>query len=493
MKIDALMSSSGVGFGTSGARGTVEAMTNPVCYAYTLGFLQAMRAQDVINAGDPVYLAGDLRPSTTRILAAVARAIADSGYRTLYVGRLPSPAVAYLAMQQRAASIMVTGSHIPDDRNGIKFNRPDGEILKADEALIREQPVTLPEPFPDIDEAALPPADAGAAARYLQRYSACSSANCVRGLHVGVYQHSGVARDLLVDVLESLGAEVTPLARSEVFIPVDTEAIRPEDVRLGRQWAAEHDFDAIVSTDGDGDRPLIADEHGEWLRGDVVGVLCARFLGVDVVVTPVSSNSVVEACGWFGAVYRTRIGSPYVIERMNQALADTAGCVAGYEANGGFLLASDITLNGSSLSALPTRDAILPILAVLAAARKQGCSLSELVATLPGRYTASDRMKDFPTEMARRKIAELSASPAAIEALFGGLCGRVERVDQTDGLRITFENEEVIHLRPSGNAPELRCYNEAASVERAGQLTAACVAKLSAWRLHGRRTLPAHG
>ena len=139
MKIDDLMTSSGVGFGTSGARGTVEAMTNPVCYAYTQAFLQAMQAQSAISSGDAVYLSGDLRPSTGRILAAVTRAVSDSGYRPVYVGRLPSPAVAFVAMQQRAASIMVTGSHIPDDRNGIKFNRPDGEILKPDEALIREQ------------------------------------------------------------------------------------------------------------------------------------------------------------------------------------------------------------------------------------------------------------------------------------------------------------------------------------------------------------------
>ncbi len=161
---------------------------------------------------------------------------------------------------------------------------------------------------------------------------------------MGVYQHSGVARDLLVRVLEGLGAEVTPLARSETFIPVDTEAIRAEDIELGRQWAAEQSFDAIVSTDGDADRPLIADERGEWLRGDVVGPLCAHFLAIDTLVTPVSSNTVVEACGWFRSVYRTRIGSPYVIEEMEQELAAGQGSVAGYEANGGFLLASDISL-----------------------------------------------------------------------------------------------------------------------------------------------------
>ncbi len=482
MKIDELMTSSGVGFGTSGARGTVEAMTDPVCYAYTQAFLQAMQAQSAINTGDAVYLSGDLRPSTGRILAAVARAVSDSGYRPVYVGRLPTPAVAYVAMQQHAASIMVTGSHIPDDRNGIKFNRPDGEILKPDEALIRGQPVELPEPFPDIDTADLPPVDETAAQSYLNRYIDFFRSSCLKGMRVGVYQHSGVARDLLVQVLEALGAEVTPLARSEVFIPVDTEAIRAEDIELGSRWAAEQGFDTVVSTDGDADRPLIADERGDWLRGDVVGVLCAHFLGIDTVVTPVSSNTVVEACGWFSSVYRTRIGSPYVIEKMDQELAADQGSVAGYEANGGFLLASDVSVNGRILTALPTRDALLPILAVLVGARQQGCPVSGLVEALPRRYTASDRLKNFPTEISRQKIAGLAMSETALAAMFGPLCGPVHAVDHTDGLRITFENNEIIHLRPSGNAPELRCYNEAADPQRAKALNHECLALLAGWR-----------
>ena len=480
--ISELMKRSGVSFGTSGARGTVEAMTPTVCYAYTRAFIQAMELDGALTQGSDILLAGDLRPSTPRILAAVAKAVEDAGFKAIYTGRLPSPAVAFYAIQHHSASIMVTGSHIPDDRNGIKFNRPDGEILKRDEVLIREQTVTLPDPFPEIDENDLPPPDPAAENAYLARYREFFDPDCLGGMRVGVYQHSGVARDLLVVILEALGAEVTALARSEIFIPVDTEAIREEDVALGRQWATEQGFDAILSTDGDADRPLIADEQGEWLRGDVVGVLCAHFLGIQTVVTPVSSNSVVEACGWFDTVYRTRIGSPYVIEQMNQALVAGTPPVAGYEANGGFLLASDILLEGKALLALPTRDAVLPMLAILASAHQRGCPVSQLVAALPPRYTASDRLKNFPTELSRQKIEVLAESNEAVEVLFGDLCGVVQKTDQTDGLRITFENGEIIHLRPSGNAPELRCYNEAASQERVQMLNQACMKKLAEWQ-----------
>ncbi len=482
MKINDLMASSGVGFGTSGARGAVEAMTSPVCYAYTRAFLQAMSDQDRIQPGDKVYLAGDLRPSTGQILAACIRAVIDNGQLPVYVGRLPSPAVVCYAMFNRAASIMVTGSHIPDDRNGIKFNRPDGEILKSDEEAIRVQSVELPSPFPTISEQDLPAIDDRAGQFYIQRFTSFFEADCLKGMRVGIYQHSGVARDLLVEIVEALGADATPLARSDIFIPVDTEAIRKEDIKLGQQWATEQGFDAIVSTDGDADRPLIADQTGQWLRGDIVGVLCARYLGIEQLVTPVSSNTAVDACGWFDNVYRTRIGSPFVIEQMNQALVENKGNVAGYEANGGFLLASDISLNERTMTALPTRDAVLPILSILTSAREQRCPVSQLVAALPDRYTASDRLKAFPTETSREKLAELAESTAAIESMFGGLCGKVSSIDQTDGLRITFENDEIIHLRPSGNAPELRCYNEAASHERAQVLNKICLECLAGWR-----------
>ena len=91
-----------------------------------------------------------------------------------------------------------------------------------------------------------------------------------------------------MDLFQGLGAEVVALGWSDTFIPVDTEAIRDEDVVLAKEWSAEYGFDAILSTDGDSDRPLISDENGEWLRGDIAGILAAGYLKEDSVNTPVS-------------------------------------------------------------------------------------------------------------------------------------------------------------------------------------------------------------
>lgn len=473
-----LMRSSEVAFGTSGARGLVTAMTDRVCYGYTSGFLQLLIEDRAWTGGGRVALAGDLRPSTPRILAACAQAVRDLGGEPVICGFVPTPALAYWAFGEGVPSVMVTGSHIPDDRNGIKFYRPDSEILKDDESGIVRQAVEFDrcswsEGGMLLDPPVLPaPIDVGHA--YASRYVEAFGRHALEGLKLGIYQHSAVGRELLVQILSALGAEVLPLGRSETFIPVDTEAVRAEDIALARTWAREHKLDAIVSTDGDSDRPLLADQTGEWLRGDVLGVLCARALGANSVVTPISSNTLVEKCSAFSKVHRTRIGSPHVIAAMNASLAAGEGVVCGFEANGGFLLASDVGRDRRVLTALPTRDAVLPVVAVLNAAKPGG--LRDLLVAMPPRCTFSDRLPDFATE---RRDALMSwllgererAPDAFLEVEFAPIAGAdLVGVNLIDGVRMTFANERIIHLRGSGNAPELRCYTEAESADVASAI-----------------------
>lgn len=478
VRVADLMDQSGVKFGTSGARGLADSITDRIAFAYTQAFLTHLQQRFGQPQRKAVVLGGDLRPSTPRIMGACAAACQTNGWEVIWAGEVPSPAVALHGLLLSIPSIMVTGSHIPDDRNGIKFNRADGEIDKHDEAGIREIRLDLDErrfnQEGEVVEKAPPfKVEAKVARLYSQRFVDFFGTEALQGRRVGVYQHSTVGRDLLTEVLTQLGAAVTPLGRSDVFIPVDTEAVRAEDVELARQWSKHGQFDSIVSADGDCDRPLVADETGTWLRGDIVGVLCARFLGANAVATPISCNTVVERCSAFAKVVRTRIGSPYVIEQM-QSLSD-AGYqkVVGYEANGGFLQHDSLEYQGRRLSPLPTRDALLPIIALLIQARDT--TLSRLAESLPQRFTASDRLQAFATDRSRLLIERLSTRDngrhTELESMFSDLCGDLSSVDHTDGLRATFSNGEILHLRPSGNAPELRCYAEAGSSDRAAELT----------------------
>jgi phosphomannomutase len=460
-------------------------MTDRVCYIYTKGFLQYLTSVNDIKPGCQIALAGDLRPSTDRIMQAVARAVTDEGYQLLNCGKIPSPAVALWGIEQAIPSIMITGSHIPEDRNGIKFNKSSGEILKPDEEGIKNQLVSFDPLLFDSagnlkNSMILPKEDKSAYNAYVARYTNFFGHDALAGLKLGLYQHSAVGRDLLNELYSALGAEITPLGRSETFIPVDTEAIRPEDIELARQWIEKYKFDAIISTDGDSDRPLICDEKGNWLRGDVAGIICAKFLQADSVSTPVSCNSAVEKSNWFKSVKRTKIGSPYVIAAMDEAVKDGFKNVVGYEANGGFLTNSKLTAGEKTLNPLPTRDAVILQLGILLMAKEQNRTISDLVEGLPKRYTFSDRLKEFPQQKSKNILNKFNTSSdsgdkEAAESIFGHLCGKVVKLDKTDGIRIFFENSDIIHLRPSGNAPEFRCYTESATNENAVLLNHKCM------------------
>ncbi|MCH2107733.1 MAG: phosphomannomutase [Polyangiaceae bacterium] len=479
--IQEVMTTSGVQFGTSGARGLVVAMTDWVCFAYTRAFLQVLRERGELPDGTGVAIGGDRRPSTPRIMGAVAAAIRSLNCEVIHLGLVPSPVVALYGLRHSLPTVMITGSHIPDDRNGMKFTTAQGEITKRDEVAIKAQSLFRDQLFDSdgnlIEPEGLPTIRTEAREEYLDRYKKVFGPHALAGLRLAVYGHSAVGRELFVELYRALGAQVETLGWSESFVPVDTEAIRPEDVQLARTWAAHGKFDAILSSDGDSDRPLTSDERGEWLRGDVTGILTARFLGADSVVTPVSSNGALEISKAFLCVRRTKIGSPFVIEEM-QNLADAKeGVVVGYEANGGFLHSSDLSIpsstsrqiRGGILRALPTRDAVLVHLAVLLASREQGKPISELVATLPQRFTASGRDQQFPTQTSLLLLERLQRATNQRVAEWCGLDAVAAR-NTLDGVRISFSNGDIIHWRPSGNAPELRCYAEASSTPRAEEL-----------------------
>ena len=122
-------------FGTSGLRGLATELSDYNCYLYTKAFLRYLFDNNLVDNKRAV-LAGDNRPSTPRIMNAVACALADNDFEVINSGIVPTPVVSYYGFKLRIPSIMVTGSHIPHDRNGIKFNLIDGEILKKDEEEI---------------------------------------------------------------------------------------------------------------------------------------------------------------------------------------------------------------------------------------------------------------------------------------------------------------------------------------------------------------------
>ena len=466
-------------FGTSGLRGLSEDLKGSASRRYAAAFGQYLLDSGKAQRGATILIGRDFRDSSPEIADNCAAALGQLGFRVVDCGTVPTPALALYGLGSGAASLMVTGSHIPADRNGIKFYRPDGEIDKNDEVAISR----LASATPDVvaGEGAAPVIDGSkeCAALFMERNRMLLPAGALSGLKIGVYQHSTVARDMLADFLAHYGAEVRALGRSETFIPVDTEAVSPATVEALRGWAAEHALDAIVSADGDGDRPLVADEAGTPIRGDLLGLVAARFLDAAVVVTPVTSNSGIERAGRYEVV-RTRVGSPYVIAGMEDAVAAGKERVMGFEANGGLLTATSFSVNGRTVRALPTRDCFLPVLAILSLAAQEKRPLSGIVAALDLPVATADRLENFPVQVSAALMEHLRKGDRELSDFLAPL-GEVAGKSDIDGLRVTLSDGRVVHFRPSGNAPEMRCYVEAPDEDAAQELLTAGLTRIRDW------------
>jgi phosphomannomutase len=505
-------------FGTSGRRGKVVDLTQLEVYLNALAeleYLQSLPVQDGgIRRGEPFYFAYDLRPSSTALVAeeqgrgelaqAIVAAIGDAGMEAVNLGRIPTPALASFALSRNKGSIMVTGSHIPFDRSGYKTNSSRGELLKQQEAPINQQVLKVRErlyaqPWDQsrFDQRGLlkgghqelPPEHGEARTAYRERFTNFFAGSSLHGKRILVYQHSAVGRDLLAEILERLGAEVVKGGRSETFVPIDTENIDAAQLAVIQSLTDEAGkgagpIHAVVSTDGDSDRPLVLGVDAgrvQFFGGDLVGMVVAEYLQPDAVVVPISCNDAIDR-GALATVLepKTRIGSPFVIAGMEAALAKGKHRVCGWEPNGGFLTGSPMTRNGATLEPLPTRDAGLPILGVLFAAEQSGLSLVDLFARLPRRFSRAALLKQFPRSTALKIVGRFSP-PAASQAIHKDLAqfftpalgfADITRVDYTDGVRILFANGEVAHVRPSGNADELRIYAVADTQTRADAITA---------------------
>jgi len=519
-------------FGTSGLRDTVENMTDMECYVNARGFITYLEESGEFKKGDTIAIGGDRRPSTYKIKRAVCAATCDMGGIVNDQGQVPSPALAYYAMCNNMASIMVTGSHIPADRNGIKFTKCSGEILKSDESGILENvrkerikvysiaeedsifdkkgtfKAKFESKFNKLLRAECHTGESGEL--YIDRYrSTFGNEFFPEGTKIFLYQHSAVGRDIVKDIFESLGAKIfapdikignEPL-RSDEFVPVDTESVSDKTLDIFKRVLVDNDLDIGITLDGDSDRPLLVYREYEegkpadnvkYITGDILGLLAILGLEeinikVDAVCIPVSAtDSIIRICKDKGIeLTQTKIGSPYVIAAMNESIGSHSGewNVFSWESNGGFLTGTDLTIGDKTLKALPTRDAVLPLLSVIHLIVKSGKNVSELTKTLPSRFTHADREKAFPMEISKAIISyltpkdlndreELEKIKKRIKKVFlndDGF-GKVENVNYTDGIRILFDNGEISHLRPSGNAPEFRNYAIADSQDRAREI-----------------------
>jgi phosphoglucosamine mutase len=320
------------------------------------------------------------------------------------VGPLPTPAIAMLTRSLRAdLGVMISASHNPFEDNGIKLFGPDGFKLSDDtEAEIEALMAT------DIRHRLAPPRALGRAARLEDaagRYIEAAKATLPRGLRLDGLK-------IVIDCAHGAAYRVAPTVLWELGATVITVGTAPDGFNINKGCGSttpeylcaqvvEHGADLGLALDGDADRLLLSDEHGELIDGDQILALIARSwhaggrLRGDGIVATVMSNLGLERflTGAGLVLHRTKVGDRYVAERMRERGMNIGGEQSGH------MILSDFATTGDGLVAA------LQVLGVLVTRGRAASEICRVFAPLPQRLRSVRFSGASPLKHARIQTA----------------------------------------------------------------------------------------
>jgi len=350
-------------FGTDGIRGTanIEPMTAETALRAAMATaLQFRRGRHRHR----VVIGKDTRLSGYLIEPALTAGFVSMGMDVILVGPLPTPAVAMLTRSLRCdIGVVVSASHNPFQDNGIKLFGPDGYKLSDEVEASIEARMGFPfaDDLPDAAELGRASRLDDAIGRYIEYVkNTFPRGNTLEGLRVVVDCANGAAYRVAPKVLWELGAEVIPVG----VTPDGTNINRgcgATDTRMLQEQVLFHNAHLGVALDGDADRLILVDEHGERVDGDQVMALIAlsakaegRLKG-DGVVATIMSNLGLERCLNANGLnlVRTPVGDRYVVERMRED-----GYNVGGEQSGHIILADHSTTGDGLIAALQVLTAL---------------------------------------------------------------------------------------------------------------------------------------
>ncbi len=426
-------------FGTSGIRGSPETLfTNQFCFDIGRTFAKFL---DNHGQSGPVAVGMDPRGSSPRILKVLETGLIFAGREVVDQGAVPVPALNWvLKVSPYAGSLMVSGSHVSANLNGIKFFAFKEEILKENEKEITEIYQDLKEKTSYTKKGFHTKEENRAKESYQEMLNGLADSPYPSWKLVIIDPGNGAQSDTIPQVLSGLGLPIKEINASiqGEFIARDTET---EGVLADLQkLVIKEKADLGIAYDYDGDRVVFVDEKGNFIPGDYSGALIAKESPGEAIVTPINTSQVVEYIG--KKVLRTKVGSPYVVEAMKKNKAPF-----GFEANGG----------GISSEIMMSRDGGSMTIKILNLMKKTGKSLGQLVSELPKFYIYRTKI-DCPWEE-DEKVLEKA------KRVYKGI-----KTEEIDGLKIWLDNSTWILFRASQNAPEFRVFAEAKDEKEARKL-----------------------
>lgn len=420
-------------FGTDGIRGMANQHPITPELALQLGRAVTHVAGQGRSHAPRVVIGKDTRLSGYMIETALASGVCSMGGRVLLTGPIPTPAVAHITVSMRAdAGVVISASHNPYADNGIKifggdgFKLPDSTEAEIERLLADDSLLGARKTGPGIGRAVKLEDARG-------RYIAFVKATFPRdlsldGMRVVIDAAHGAAYRVAPAVFQELGAKVTALGVKPNGININREAgalhpehVRDEVVRRGAQVG--------IALDGDADRVIVVDEHGQVVDGDAVMAMCARGMidagelrHMTVVATVMSNLGLERALQAQGArLVRTPVGDRHVVEAMRA---------------GGYNLGGEQSGHLIFLDHVSTGDGLVGALQVLALMMRTGRPLSELARTALERVPQVLENVSLP---ARRPLEDLLR--------LGRLMNEVEHALGREGR---------VLVRWSGTEPKLR-------------------------------------
>lgn len=418
-------------FGTDGVRGIANEELNPLL-AMQLGQAGAYVLTKE-KAHKPTIMVGcDTRISGDMLANALMAGACSVGANCVYVGILPTPAVAYLTQKYKVdAGVVISASHNPVEFNGIKFFDADG--YKLPDALEDEIESLITHNMPGIK---FPTGTAVGKIKYRTdareeyiNHAIQTVPVDLSGIKIVVDCAEGAAHYTSVEALKELGASVVAIHNNPDGANINSNCGSTHMAELQARVVFEK-ANIGLAFDGDADRLLAVDENGEIVDGDQIMAIVGNYmkekrqLKKDTIVATIMSN-----LGFFLmgkerglTIEQTKVGDRYVLERMREIGASLGG-----EQSGHIIFLDENTTGDGLLSALH-------LLQVLVDTGRSLSQLAEVMEVLPQALVNA--------KVANHKKEKYMEYPVIAEA--------VKKLEQK------FAGEGRVLIRPSGTEPLVR-------------------------------------
>ena len=418
-------------FGTDGIRGIANEELSPNL-AMQLGQVGAYVLTREKKHKPTIMVGCDTRISGDMLANALMAGACSVGANCIYVGVIPTPAVAYLTQKYRVdAGVVISASHNPVEFNGIKFFDGNGfklpdELEDEIERLIREDMPGIKFPIgPGVGKVKY---RTDAREEYINHAVRAVPVD-LSGFKIVVDCAEGAAYYTSVEALKELGGNVVAIHNNPDGTNINSGCGSTHMEELQARVVYEK-ADIGLAFDGDADRLLAVDENGKVVNGDEIMAIVGNFMKArgllkkDTIVATVMSN-----LGFFLmgekkgiSIEQTKVGDRYVLERMKEIGASLGG-----EQSGHIIFLDENT----------TGDGLLSALHLLQVMVETGKSLSELAGI----------MEVLPQALVNARVADYKKDkymdyPQIAEAI--------------RELEAKFAGEGRVLIRPSGTEPLVR-------------------------------------